>query len=171
MYYERLKRTEWHEAKTQHLTTRSQNVISGMEADETDTQDATREKTVLIHRRRMHLAIRILGTDSYKTRDLTHAWNEHHSITASSELFCRTWTKRRVKTNKNANITQIRAHSLQTSHKVEAYDRCIYTSVLAEMAHGAHLAQKPMARARGKRRPYERVHGIPEWRRSCDRRP
>ena len=32
-----------------------------MEADETDTQDAMREKTVLIHRRRMHLAIRIKG--------------------------------------------------------------------------------------------------------------
>ena len=61
MYYERLKRTERHEAKTQHLTTRSQNVISGMEADETDTQDATREKTVLIHRGRMHLATTIEG--------------------------------------------------------------------------------------------------------------
>lgn len=76
-----------------------------------------------------------------------------------------------MKTNKNANITQIRAHSLHTSHKVEVYDRCIYTSVLAEMAHGAHLAQKPMARARGKRRPYEQVHGVPDRRRSCDRGP
>ena len=74
-----------------------------------------------------------------------------------------------MKTNKNANITQIRAHSLQTFHKVEAYDRCIYTSVLAEMAHGARLAQKPMARARGKRRPHEQVHGVPDRRRSCDR--
>ena len=47
-----------------------------------------------------------------------------------------------MKTNKNANITQIRAHSLHTSHKVEVYDRCIYTSVLAEMAHGARMVAK-----------------------------
>ena len=74
-----------------------------------------------------------------------------------------------MKTNKNANITQIRAHSLQTSHKVEVYDRCIYTSVLAEMAHGARLAQEPMARASRDRRPCEQVHGVPDRRRSCDR--
>ena len=61
MYYERLKRTERQEAKTQHLTMISQNVIPGMEADKTDTQNATREKTVLNHRGRMHLATRIQG--------------------------------------------------------------------------------------------------------------
>ena len=44
-----------------NITNDSQNVIPGMEAGETDTQNATREKTVLIHRRRMHLAIRIKG--------------------------------------------------------------------------------------------------------------
>ena len=61
MYYERLKRTERQEAKTQHLTTKRQNVILGMKAVETDTQNAMREKTVLIHRGRMHLATRIQG--------------------------------------------------------------------------------------------------------------